>query len=482
MSSVASLDVLSDLRKIFGSGVNSVRPETIFSKNQCLKINKTTLKVAVSDKDVDEFNISEKKIHIIGFGKALLGLTIEVENVLKERLASGIISVPIGSATVLQNSKSSVIKIIEGAKDNLPDENAFKASQLILEKCKSLTENDVLLCLISGGGSALLPYPSPPITLADKTRIIKALSRKGATINELNTVRIAMSQVKGGKLALAAKNASQIISLIISDIIDDPLDLIASGPTVPTKSDNKSALKILEEYDLKSTISNEILSTIEKNIPTQTLTNVKNYIIANNEKAIKASMKEAQKLGYETIFLSKSVMGDVKDVCQIFEELTNFALKKINNLQLSTRDNPNLFQQLSNSLKSCIDKNSKGVCVISGGEPTVKVTGSGLGGRNQELALRFANFCSTNCINNVFLLSAGTDGIDGPGNDAAGAIGANFSSLKYDTENAVDYIEEYLNNNDSYNFYKKFAKDYHIITGHTGTNVMDLQILLINNL
>lgn len=471
----SSSSVLSDLRKIFGVGLDSVKPCIIFHQNQCLQVLDDKLKVSFNENSQgDEFNINGKKIHLIGFGKAVLSLAHEVEKVLKERLVSGVISVPIGSATTLQSvdSKTSVIKVFEGAKDNLPDENSFAASKEILDRCSKLGEEDILLCLISGGGSALLPYPTPPITLKEKTDIIKTLSRKGATIDQLNTVRIAMSQVKGGKLAYAAKNAHQIISLIMSDIINDPLDLIASGPTVTHVNPSPSPLEILEKFDIISTMSDQTLDVIKSYQPVPVLKNVKNFIIANNEIAIRSAMKQAKTLGYEPVFLSKAIMGDVKAVCKIYESLTKFLLNKI--CHPNDIIHAKTYETLRKTIESSNKNHSKGICVISGGEPVVTVTGNGIGGRNQELALRFGHFCTMNEITNVYLLSAGTDGIDGPGNDAAGAIGTKYCQ-------SVEVIQQFLVENDSYNFYKRCAPEYHVVVGHTGTNVMDLQILIVLN-
>lgn len=484
MSSKLSPTVLSDLRQIFLSGLDSVKPHTIFHQNECLKVTGDKLKVSCSSKKNkgDEFNISGKKLHLIGFGKAVRHLAYEVERILKDRLASGIISVPIGSATMLQDNKEETkIKVFEGAKDNFPDDNSFAASQEILERCRTLGENDILLCLISGGGSALLPYPTPPITLREKTEIIKFLSKKGATIDELNTVRIAMSQVKGGKLALAAKNAHQIISLIISDIINDPLDLIASGPTVAYVNPPQSPLEILEKFGARSSMSKNALEVIKAYQPVSELKNVKNYIIANNEIAIRNAMTKASNLGYESVFLSKAIMGDVKDVCQIFERLTSFLINKNSGPNHIINENPQLHEILRQSIEKSNTNSSKGICVISGGEPVVTVNGNGIGGRNQELALRFGHFCTLNDIKNAYLLSAGTDGFDGPGNDAAGAIGGYYYQSIDDVEKSGELIEQFLKENDSYNFYKKFAQEYHVIIGHTGTNVMDLQILVVLN-
>ncbi|XP_063699479.1 glycerate kinase [Culicoides brevitarsis] len=451
--------VLSDLRAIFDAGLDSVKPATIFRTNQCLKIVENKLKVLD-----DEFDIG--KIHLVGFGKAVHGLATEVEAVLKSRLVSGVISVPQGGVL----KESSGFEIFEGAKDNFPDENSFAASREILKRCQAMGSNDILLCLISGGGSALLPYPKNPITLQEKAKIIRSLSKNGASIDEMNVVRIAMSEVKGGKLALAAKNARKVISLIMSDIVNDPLDLIASGPTVaPDQKLGKTPLEVLKKFKIEP--ESHILDVIKahKPVTNDEIPNVKNYIIASNEIAIKNSMETAKKLGYSTIFLSKSITGDVKNVCSLYESITKHILSS----EKLPEEISASYPSLQKSLKEASESKSKGICIISGGEPVVTVSGDGIGGRNQELALRFANFCTKNQFSNVFLLSAGTDGIDGPSNDAAGAIGTTYDAI------TNDLIEKFINNNDSYNFYKGHCPGFHVVTGHTGTNVMDLHVLVV---
>lgn len=237
---------IADLRKIFSDAVDSVKPHTLFHRDHCLQLLDETL-IVRSNGLKTKFDVKNKNIHVIGFGKAVYGMAVEVEHVLKERLTSGIISVPVGSCADQQPLR--IIRAYEGADKNLPDVEAFETTKMIVEKCSTMTQDDVLICLISGGGSALLTYPKSPLTVAEKTGLIKNLANRGASIEELNAVRISLSEVKGGRLAQTATNAHQIISLIISDIICDPVDLIASGPTVLAGKDY-DALAILDKYQI----------------------------------------------------------------------------------------------------------------------------------------------------------------------------------------------------------------------------------------
>lgn len=381
------------------------------------------------------------------------------------------------------------IKIIEGAKGNLPDQASMQAAIEIKEKVSSLSKDDILFVLITGGGSACLSLPIAPITLDEKTLLIKNLSRAGATINELNTVRIAISQVKGGKLAQMGRNAYQIISLIISDIINDPLELIASGPTIPyvKSAELTPPMKILEKYNLTESLPTSIAQVIKRNEDNQdiseTVKNAQVFLAGNNRASIDAAMKKAKSFNLLPIFLSDKVQGDIGDISQAFFELATAIKGSSSSLRRGEltetlkilHAQPNFEKELMEALEV---ESVNGICIVSGGETTVKVTGDGQGGRNQELALRFTKlaFDAQNpLINDIFFLSCGTDGIDG-NCDAAGGIGG----IKILSPRSISNVmKEYIFRNDSYNFYKNFSSGYHIITGHTGTNVMDINLLII---
>lgn len=405
---------------------------------------------------------------------------------------------PVGSLEKQSLSATSKIRVIEGAAGNLPDKNALNAAREIKSKVLDLTNDDVLIVLITGGGSALLPLPIDPITLDEKTLLIKQLSRAGATINELNTVRIAISQVKGGKLAEMGRNANRIISLIVSDIINDPLELIASGPTIAYQKPHVTPMQILENYNLLSTLPTSIAKVITDGIQEEIRapsTNSDVFLIGNNEIAIKAAMLKAKSFNLIPVFLSAEVQGNVVNVSQAFFKLAcvvkQFASSSRNEfVEKIARISRTLSAQSNfiNDLVAALEADADGICIISVGETTVTVTGDGLGGRNQELALRFTQLCcldeNTSSFDDLLLLSAGTDGFDG-NNDAAGSLGGSrILSNFIENVEAARVMEDFINRNDSYSFYRNvlnnYAGDrYHIVTGHTGTNVMDLHLLLI---
>lgn len=408
------------------------------------------------------------------------------------------LSVPVGSLEKQSLSSSSKMRVFEGAAGNLPDENALKAANEIKSKVVSLNNDDVLIVLITGGGSALLPLPIELITLDEKTLLIKQLSRAGATINELNAVRIAISQLKGGKLAAMGRNAHRIISLIISDIINDPLGLIASGPTIAYQKSDVTPKEIIEKYKLSNSLPKSIAKVINEEDQEEIRLPPLNsdvFLIGNNRIAIEAAMLKAESFNLIPVFLSSEVQGNVVDVSQAFFELA-CAVKRFSSStrhefgEKIARISKTLSAQSNfiNDLEAALEADSQGICIISGGETTVTVTGDGLGGRNQELALRFTQLCcldeTASSFDDLLFLSAGTDGFDG-NNDAAGSLGGSrILSGLINNADAVKVIQDFINRNDSYSFYKNVLKNYagdryQIVTGHTGTNVMDLHLLLI---
>jgi glycerate-2-kinase len=295
----------------------------------------------------------------------------------------------------------------------------------------------------------LLVAPREGITLGDKQGLTDLLLKSGATINELNAVRKHLSMVKGGRLAQIAHPAS-IISLIVSDVIGDSLDVIASGPTAPDMSTYSDARAILEKYRLTHRVPKAILSMLEQGsqrkiaeTPKQgddIFENVQNIIVASNSTALAAAKAKAEELGFHTSIFSSTLQGEAREVAR---SLAHHILAA------------NL---------------TRPACALSGGETTVTVRGTGVGGRNTELALAFA--LEIDGVDGVTLLAAGTDGTDGP-TDAAGAVvdGRTITRAKSMQLDAPAY----LNNNDSYAFFRK-TNDL-LVTGPTGTNVMDIQII-----
>jgi glycerate 2-kinase len=391
-----------------------------------------------------------KRLMVIGFGKASCPMAKSIEDQLFDLTDSGIVITKYKHCPSPNMLKK--IRIYE-AGHPVPDENGLIATEAIINLLKGVDKNILLICLISGGGSALFVSPYEGITLNEKQKVTELLLKAGANISELNTVRKHISKVKGGRLAEIAYPA-KIISLILSDVIGDKLDVIASGPTAPDKMKYNEALNVIEKYGLIALTPTSVLDILHKGanglIPEtpkegdKAFRNVENIIIGNNRKALEAAKTKAEKLGFHAEILSSEISGEASDVGRWF------AKKAI----------------------EAKGKEQRAKCLISGGETTVTVKGNGLGGRNMELALSFA--MEIEGIDGITLLSAGTDGTDGP-TDAAGAIvdGETIKKAKAAGLNP----EEYLKNNDSYNFFKKI--DGLFVTGPTGTNVMDVQILII---
>ncbi|KAF9418061.1 hypothetical protein HW555_005045 [Spodoptera exigua] len=307
----------------------------------------------------------------------------EVENILNGKIKHGIISIPEGSLSY--KSKNEKVFYCEGALNNLPDAKALITAKAIRDHVTNLGCDDLLLVLLSGGGSALLPLPKPPIALDEKTNLIKQLANSGAEIKELNTVRKRISDLKGGQLAIKAQPA-QVISLLLSDIVGDPLDFIASGPTTENTDEPADALNIIKKYKLMDKLPESIktvlnVSDVKDQFPCN---NVKNYIIGSNKIAIAAALKEARKLNYLAFPLSNEVTGNVKEVASEYVRLTkHFCDYLSGDLKL---------EKFKKCVKACnipgihennledfnnITAKDKNLCLILGGEITVNVKGSG---------------------------------------------------------------------------------------------------------
>jgi glycerate 2-kinase len=386
-----------------------------------------------------------QRLVVVGMGKASGEMARAVHDTLGDMVAEGVVVTKHGAAS-LSEGRTGLIRILEGGHP-VPDEHGVSAAREIVHLLEGADERTMVICLISGGGSALLAAPYGDITLAEKQEVTKALLTGGADITEINSVRKHISAVKGGRLALAAHPAT-VVSLIVSDVIGDPLDVIASGPTAPDESTYAQALAILEKYSVNTpkSVRSHIARGKDGNEPETpkpgdpVFERVENLIIANNRGALDAARLRAAALGFDVEILTDSLQGDIASVASFLNE------------ELLKRGKP-------------------GHCLISGGEPTVVVTGSGLGGRNMELALRMGLLIegqSATCM-----LSAGTDGTDGP-TDAAGAV-VDGSSMAEARDRGIA-PEEYLSNNDSYHFFQRAGGL--IITGPTGTNVMDVQVIL----
>ncbi len=395
------------------------------------------------------------RILLVGAGKATARMALAMEDALGERISEGLIIVKKGHTAGLR-----IVEQIE-AGHPLPDEAGVQGTRRILELVRRADAKTLVICLLSGGGSSLLVAPLPRVTLEDKQRTTELLLRAGATIDDLNAVRKHLSAVKGGRLAQIAHPAT-VVTLILSDVIGDRLEVIASGPTASDTSTFADAATVIEKYGLKAAAPSQVVLFLERGKAGQEpetvksgdvcFLNTRNVIVGSLAQALAAAREKAASLGWRAEVVTAELQGEARDAARLMARKA-----------LQTRD------ELGPGERRCL---------LYGGETTVTVRGNGKGGRNQELALAFAiEIAGTP---GVTLLSAGTDGTDGP-TDAAGAF-VDGSTAQKAREYGV-HPEPYLRNNDSYYFFSKLdaldKEKRHLMTGPTGTNVMDIQIILI---
>ncbi|MCF8378728.1 MAG: glycerate kinase [Bacteroidales bacterium] len=425
--------------EIFLAGIEGAKPEKlindIFSVNQ----NKLLVRDLVFDLSI------LKNIYLIGFGKASADMAQAMEVILGDRITAGHIITKYG-----HSAKLKFIEITE-AGHPVPDENGLIASGRMVSILSKAEKDDLVICLISGGGSALLADVPEGCTLEDVKKVNSLLLNAGADIREMNCIRKHLSGLKGGLLSQAAFPA-RVLSLILSDVVGDSLDVIASGPTSPDPTTFADALAVIEKYKIKKECPVQIYRFLQKGLKNSRMETLKegneiflnthNVLIGNNLSALHAAKEKAELLGYKTLIITNKTEGDVGDVAESI-------LKTI-------REN----------------KSNTKTCLLFGGEPTVKISGKGLGGRGQHLALLMGKMLKGQP--GITFLSGGTDGSDGH-TDAAGAV-VDSSTLKNAKNHNLD-IEEYINSFDSYQFFKQ--EGGLIITGPTKTNVMDLMIVLI---
>ncbi|KAG5838450.1 hypothetical protein ANANG_G00223830 [Anguilla anguilla] len=483
------------VRDVFAAAVGAVQPDSVVRRS--LERRGDRLHVAGHSFDL------RHNLHLVGFGKAVLGMAAETERIVGDHLVKGVVSVPHGIQEILRHhgkgqmllGADTRIEVFEGAKHNLPDANAQKAAKRIHELASALTESDLLLVLISGGGSALLPAPVPPISLDEKQDVTRKLAAAGATIQELNTVRRALSLLKGGGLAHFAHPA-QVVALILSDVIGDPLDLIASGPTVHTEMQPEEVWAILECHGLSASLPASIREVLGKAGPQYTqekkkyegVGRVLNTVIGSNSIALESAARLAQEMGLRPVVLSPGVCGDVRSVAHLYSllarfacapgasspDLSTFILQLGPEVGVESWDLCRVMQTLSEGRGEGWDA----TCLLAGGEPTVQLTGTGKGGRNQELALRLGmELGRESLLQDVVFLSGGTDGQDGP-TEAAGAV--IDGRLRQEALGQGLDPKPFLNNNDSFTFFSQLSAGRHLLLpGLTGTNVMDVHLLLL---
>jgi len=378
-----------------------------------------------------------QNIFVIGAGKAGAEMARAMERLLGNRIAGGEINVKDGHTAKLRRIK------INECGHPVPDTRGVAGARRIARIAEQAGPHDLVICLISGGASALMPLPAHGITLAKKQKITRSLLACGATIHEINCVRKHISAVKGGQLARLVYPAT-LVTLILSDVIGDDLDAIGSGPTVP----DRSTVTDVQAIGAKYGIAIDVGKLAETPKPGDRIfARTTNVLVGSNELAVDAAAREARGLGFPTLVLSSFLQGEAREVARVHAAIAK-------EIQAHGRPLP------------------RPACVVSGGETTVTIHGRGLGGRNQEFALAAAIDLAG--LRDSLLLSAGTDGTDGP-TDAAGAIadGTTLARAEALGLNAAGFLRD----NNSYRFFE--ATGDLIKTGPTGTNVADIQILLI---
>ena len=441
--------IRSDAREIFTSCLIPVNPYTAVKNFIHLKGH--NLIIGMEEAPVKEIDLKEyERISLLGAGKATAPMARAIEEIVGDRIHKGMINVKYGFTEKLRYTE------ITQAGHPVPDKNGMEGTDKILDYLKSAGEKDLIFSLISGGGSSLLPKPAGKITLSEKQHITQSLLASGAGIHEINAVRKHISLSKGGQMARAAFPAT-VVNLMLSDVVGDNTDVIASGPFVPDSSTFKDVQHIFKKYDLNavpSAINDYIKAGLEGRVPEtpkagdKIFQRVFNLIVGSNILALEAAREKAKALGYEPLILSSSVEGETREVARVHTAIAREILK-------TGRPIP------------------PPACIISGGETTVTIRGNGLGGRNQEFCLAAA-LDLVGLPPRVVILSGGTDGNDGP-TDAAGGIVDPFTVTR--GNDAGLEATEYLDNNDAYHFLEK-TNDL-LITGPTNTNVMDARLVLV---
>ncbi len=390
------------------------------------------------------------RIFVIGAGKASAAMAKAVERVLGRQITGGLINVKYGHTAKLKR-----IELNECGHPD-PDEAGLRGAARIAAIAEQAGERDLVICVISGGASALLPAPAAPVTLAEKQAITRLLLNCGADIREINAVRKHISSIKGGQLARLAFPAT-VISLLLSDVIGDALDVIGSGPTVADASTFAEAQAILRKYGIDRKAPASVRERIERGVAGEipetpkpgdpALSRAQNVVVGSNILAVNAAAAKARELGLRTMVLSTFIEGETRDVARMHAAIARQA---------------RVYGQPVRGP----------ACIITGGETTVTIHGGGKGGRNQEFALAAAIEMAG--LDDVLILSGGTDGSDGPTN-AAGALADGRTCLRAARLGLA--AKEYLANNDSYHFFEPL--DDLLITGPTNTNVMDVHLILI---
>lgn len=397
-----------------------------------------------------------RKVWLVGAGKASASMACAVATILGKRLSGGVVIVKDGYHQVCEEAVPSQDFAILEASHPLPDQRGVQATAMITDRLQRCQADELVICLISGGGSALLTAPPPGVSLEDLQELTRLLLACGASIDEINTLRKHLDQVKGGQLARLAHPA-RLISLILSDVVGNPLDVIASGPTVPDRTTFADAFEVLKRYKLLESTPASILAHLERGYrgefadtpkPGEAIFDgVHTVIIGSNQQAAEAAVEQAKGEGFNAFLLTTYLQGEARHAGRMLAAIAR---------QVVAEGQPL----------------SRPACIVAGGETTVTLQGDGLGGRNLELAL--GSVRELDGLPRTALLTLATDGDDGP----TGAAGAVVTGETFDRATRLKMLPEaYLDRNDSYHFFQPLGDL--LVTGPTGTNVNDLAFLLV---
>ncbi|MFO7990409.1 MAG: glycerate kinase [Desulfotignum sp.] len=430
---------------IFEAGIRAVAPEACMARH--LRVSGNQLTACGADVDLDRI----RNIYVAGAGKASAAMAREVETLLGPRIHAGVVVTKYGHGLPLK-----YCRVME-AGHPVPDAAGVDGASALLNLVSAAGPDDLIVCLISGGASALTPAPAEGISLANKQDTTRQLLGCGATIHEINTIRKHLSRIKGGQLCAAA-NGARVVSLILSDVIGDDLDIIGSGMTAPDTGYFRDCRAILERHRVwdkaPEPVRNRILAGMDGRIPDTpkpgdpVFSRVTNQVVGSLSDALSAAETKASHLGFTPVILSSMIQGEARDAAKVL-------------------------CAIAREVRQSGRPAKPPVCLLCGGETTVTLRGNGKGGRNMELAL--AGAMALQGTSGILLLSAGTDGTDGP-TDAAGAFadGDTVSRAQIMGLSATKHLAE----NNAHPFF--LALDDLLVTGPTRTNVMDMQILLIS--
>ncbi len=443
---MSELDLFAAAAKLQQAALSAVDPATGIRRH----VRREGASLVVGDRryDLDSY----ERVLVVGGGKASVSMAGAIVDILGERLSGGVVVTKHGHArgsgapSRAFDPSASKIQIIE-AGHPVPDKNSVRGAQAVADLAGGATAQDLLICLISGGGSALWTLPVPTLTLDALQELTDTLLRCGATINEINTVRKHCSRIKGGHLARLAAPA-EVVTLILSDVVGDPVDVIASGPTVPDTTTVRDAGRVLQRYGIGKTGEGRGILQETPKPGDDAFEHAQHVIVGSNRQGAKAAVGRAQELGFQALLLSTYIEGEAREVAKVAAGLAK-------------------------GIRSHKDPLPPPACLVWGGETTVTVRGEGKGGRNQELALAAA--LALEGWPQVLIMALATDGTDGP-TDAAGAV-VTGDTIRRSRELGLD-PRTALEANDSYHFFEALGDLIH--TGPTGTNVNDLLFVLVD--